>query len=121
MMEMAVAVATSEFILSLVVHKLKSSSFFPAMPRNFLEKKGAEVDLIFQTESVDETPNFKTGCNTFTCVGKVQSICSIFRMVDDEHGGWWWCVAGIFLNERNISNSRRRFEVGGLYTTRTLK
>jgi hypothetical protein len=94
MMEMAVAVATSEFILSLVVHKLKSSSFFPAMPRNFLEKKGAEVDLNFQTESVDETPNFKTGCNTFTCLGKVQSICSIFRMVDDEHGGSWVVVCG---------------------------
>ena len=57
MMEMAVPVATSEFILSVVVHKLQSSSFFikksffPATS-NVFEKTGAEVDLNFQTEGV---------------------------------------------------------------------
>ena len=57
MMEMAVPVATSEFILSVVVHKLKSSSFFIKKnfflpPRTFSKKTGAEVDLNFQTEGV---------------------------------------------------------------------
>ena len=50
MMEMAVPVATSEFILSVVVHKLKSSSFFIFKkvlfllpPRTFSKKRALKL------------------------------------------------------------------------------